>query len=271
MLKKPVIEIAPCTWLISEYKLVNMYLLEGSSRALLIDCGAGIGNVAETAAAITDKPLTVIITHGHFDHDGGAGLFPQVFLHPADIPMSAKGYENGPESRRFFAQTRGPVRNPEASLEEIMALIQPNGQVKRLPIEGGHIFDLGGRTVEVIHTPGHSLGSLCLLDRKNRLLFTGDMANDSLLLNCGETSSTVRVYQESMKKLWSRESEYDFICPGHDALNKSDKTIIQDYIEAADRLLSGEACGEQGKNALHSGTGYHYKRVLIWYDPNKLE
>ena len=44
MLAKPVVEIAPRTWLISEYKLVNMYLLEGDEAALLIDCGTGIGS-----------------------------------------------------------------------------------------------------------------------------------------------------------------------------------------------------------------------------------
>ena len=82
MLAKPVVEIAPRTWLISEYKLVNMYLLEGDEAALLIDCGTGIGNAAETVRELTDKPLTVAITHGHLDHDGAAALFPEIHLHP---------------------------------------------------------------------------------------------------------------------------------------------------------------------------------------------
>lgn len=88
MLAKPVVEIAPRTWLISEYKLVNMYLLEGDEAALLIDCGTGIGNAAETVRELTDKPLTVAITHGHFDHDGAAALFPEIHLHPMDIKLS---------------------------------------------------------------------------------------------------------------------------------------------------------------------------------------
>ena len=101
--------------------------------------------------------------------------------------------------------------------------------------------------------------SVCLLDRENRLLFTGDMCNDSLLLNCGDSSSTVKVYNESMRRLWAREKEFDFICLGHDALDKADKTMITDYIEATDLLLSGQAHGEKGRNALHGGTGYKYK------------
>ena len=47
--------------------------------------------------------------------------------------------------------------------------------------------------------------------------------------------------------------------------------MILDYIEATDNLLSGKAKGEPGGNALHSGIGYQYKRVLIWYDPARLE
>ena len=122
MLAKPVVEIAPRTWLISEYKLVNMYLLEGDEAALLIDCGTGIGNAAETVRELTDKPLTVAITHGHFDHDGAAALFPEIHLHPMDIKLSEEGYARGEEARAWDAKSRGPVRNPEAADEELLAL-----------------------------------------------------------------------------------------------------------------------------------------------------
>lgn len=98
MLTKPVIEIAPRTWLISEYKLDNMYLLEGDTGALLIDCGAGIGNAAETVRGLTDKPVTVAITHGHFDHDGAAALFGEIHIHPLDIALSEQAMRR--ESRR---------------------------------------------------------------------------------------------------------------------------------------------------------------------------
>lgn len=218
MLTKPIVEIAPRTWLISEYKLDNMYLLEGETGALLIDCGAGIGNAAETARGLTDKPVTVAITHGHFDHGGAAALFPEIHIHPLDIALSEKGYEQGEAARAWYAKSRGPVRNPEASEEELLVLVQKNG-----------------------------LGSVCFLGRENRLLFTGDMANDSLLLNCGDSSSTVKVYNESMRRLWARETEYDAICLGHDALDKMDKTAIADYIAATDLLLSGEVKGEKDR------------------------
>lgn len=271
MLERPVIEIAPRTWLISEYKLVNFYLLEGDDAALLIDCGAGIGNAAEAARALTSKPITVAVTHGHFDHDGGAMLFDAVLMHPADIAFLERTDEEGTmEARRQYAQSRGLVRNPEASLDELLALVQPDGPITRLPMEDGHVFDLGGRHIEVIHTPGHSVGSVCLLDHEQRLLYTGDMANDSLLLNFGDSCSTVQEYRDSICKLWDRRGEYDALCLGHDALTTVDKTVLEDYMEATALLLSGEAQGAPGGNALHCGVGYQHKRVLIWYDPKRM-
>lgn len=271
MLERTIIEIAPKTWLISEYKLVNMYLLEGADTALLIDCGAGIGNIRETVFALTKKPLTVVITHGHYDHDGGAMLFPAVYMHRDDLAYAAKMCEEmGTEGRRAYAISRGTVRNPATSAQEIASMVIPNGPVNRLPLADNCIFNLGGRTIEVIPTPGHSKGSVVLLDRENRLLFTGDMANDCLLLNFAGSSTSVTEYNKSMRKLWARESEYDFICIGHDALDKTDKTIIQDYIHATDKLICGEAAGTPGANALHSGTGYQEGLVLIWYNPNYL-
>ncbi len=143
MLAKPVVEIAPRTWLISEYKLVNMYLLEGGESALLIDCGTGIGNAAETVRELTDKPLTVAITHGHFDHDGAAALFPEIHLHPMDIKLSEEGYARGEEARAWYAKSRGPVRNPEATEEELLALVQKNRACRAHPYGRRNGFRVG--------------------------------------------------------------------------------------------------------------------------------
>lgn len=195
---------------------------------------------------LTQKPLTVVITHGHADHDGAAAQFDAVYMHPLDISLSEQMHENAPKFREAYVRSRVPVRNPGADPEEVLALIQPNGKVTRLPVEDGDVFDLGGRHVEVIHTPGYSLGSICLLDRENRLLFNGDICNgESLLMNVGNSSSTMQVCHDAMGKLWSRETEFDYILWGHDTLEKCDKTIIQDYIEASAKLVSGEIRGKR--------------------------
>lgn len=271
MLERTIVTLAPKTWLISEYKLVNMYLLEGAESALLIDCGIGLGDIPAVVRQLTDKPLTVVATHGHPDHDGAAAQFPEIYMHSADIPMSEMAYAQAPKFREFYVRSRIPVRNPGANVEEILNLIQSNGPVTRIPIEDHHIFELGDRPVEVIHTPGHTMGSICLLDRKTRLLFNGDACNgESLLLNCTPYSSSVETFHASMETLWARESEFDNTLWGHDNLDKCDKTLIQDYIEASEALMASPVPAEPRKDAMHSGYSFRYKRVLIWYDPDNI-
>lgn len=70
---------------------VRCFLVEGSERALLIDTCSGVGNLAEYVATLTDKPLTVWVTHGHVDHVGGAGWFDTVHLNAADTAAAQDG------------------------------------------------------------------------------------------------------------------------------------------------------------------------------------
>lgn len=268
MLQRPVKEIEEKIWLISEYYLVNMYLIEGTEKSLLIDCGVGMGDLKEEVEALTKKPIVLTATHGHIDHDGGAAQFGTIYMDQQDIPDSKSLYEeHGPEIRDFYIKTRGKARNPKASMEELLALQRPNGIVNRVPLPDS--FDLGDRIIEVILTPGHTAGSVCYLDPKTRLLFTGDMANDCVLLNL-PNSTTLETYLESMKKIWQRSDDFDAICIGHDSLKKEDKTIIKDYIEGAELLLSGEAVGKEGNDALHQGVCFQHKRALIWYLPERM-
>ena len=71
-----------------------MYLVEGDERAALIDTGSGIGFVRPLVERLTDKPLIVLITHGHVDHAMGASEFPpeSVYINQEDA------YIYGPHS-----------------------------------------------------------------------------------------------------------------------------------------------------------------------------
>lgn len=274
-MKRPIVEIAPGTWLLSDYKLANLYLLEGKEKALLIDTGSGLGPLEEEVKGLTDKPLIIALTHGHEDHTGSCHLFSEPsHLHQKDISLLKEaGTVMGMTGRQFresYVKTRGKVRNPQASEEELLSLIREDGEAEYLPMEDGERFELGDRTIEVLHTPGHSLGSVCFLDSKERLLFTGDTANDCLLLNMWPYTTSVKEYSDSLSKLWSREKEYDFICLGHDSLDKADKTFIRDYLEAVDMILKGEIKEEQINDGIHTGLGFYYKKIRIFYDPEHL-
>lgn len=262
-------EIAPRTWLMSEYKMVNTYLLEGEKTAMLIDGGIGLGNLAADAKKLTNKPIIFVATHGDSDHLGAAGYFETAYMHPLDAERSRK-FPISREMAEFFVRSRGPVRNPETPVETLLALISKDPippMPKFLPIEDGFVFDLGERQVEVIHTPGHSDGSCCLLDKNTRLLFSGDACNDRLLIGNADRDTGLREALKTFEKMWSRSNEFDAICQGHDSLDKADKSFISDYIEAIDALLAG-AVGEPRTDAMHSGTMYPHNKVMVWYNLN---
>lgn len=76
------------TYIISEYRHweeTHCYLLDGSQRSLLIDTGLGIGNISEAAAKLTDKPVTAVATHIHWDHIGGHKYYPDFYAYEAEL------------------------------------------------------------------------------------------------------------------------------------------------------------------------------------------
>ena len=79
------VPLRPGVWLIAEPGHVNSYLVEGDERAALIDAGTGIAPLAPVVRRLTDRPVTVVLTHNHFDHVGGAHEFDRVAIHPAGI------------------------------------------------------------------------------------------------------------------------------------------------------------------------------------------
>ena len=157
MYKHEIIEFAPKTWCISEFKLVNAFLVEGEERAALIDTGCGIGHLAERVRDLTDKPLIIIITHGHFDHDGGVKQFPgvPVYLNSADgqlmhqtVEMMQKmmGTTDMNKMREFYITSRGPIRCPELEVSKLLELVpsEPSDPIyEYIPMEDGMEFDLG--------------------------------------------------------------------------------------------------------------------------------
>lgn len=275
MLKQEIISLSEGVWLISDHYLDNFYLVEGTEKAALIDTGAGLGGLSAVVKELTDKPLVILLTHGHLDHIGGVGFFQvPTFIHEADLVFTGSDpslyggmLPEGIDMRTWYVRSRGPVRNPKATPEELESLVTPIPFIPEYQtISDGEVIDLGGRTLQVIHTPGHSMGSVCFLDSKSRLLFTGDTCNDSLLLNMPPFTSGVKTYRDNLLKLKERWDDFDAVCLGHDVLGVFDKTIIDDYLEATELIIEGQATNLISADALHSGNGFKHKRVLVWFD-----
>lgn len=187
-------------------------LILGSESALLIDTGFGFGDIYGAVLSITDLPIKVINTHGHIDHIQGNKFFGQVMLHPDDKAI-LRLYSSQIAKRVLYWGVRDTLDGDE---RKNVGLFFRRNRQRLLPVEDGAVIDLGDCSVEAIHTPGHTRGSLCLLDRKNRLLYSGDTLSSHVWL-CLRESTNVKTYIESVEKVMRRSDEYDTILSSHSA------------------------------------------------------
>lgn len=271
-LKPEVIQIAPQTWCISEFRLVNAFLLEGRDRAVLIDTGCGIADLSRTVSQLTDRPLLVLLTHGHADHAGGLIHFPDapVCLKEEDREMDrVMPCDNG--FRRMYIESRVAFRFPgEGHQEALLAMLPPDPGAVRFDrfrtLSEGDCFDLGGRTLQTIHTPGHSQGSCCFLDSATRILFSGDTVNHSIILmrQPDHGMQLVEGYHATLQKLWDLSDRYDRLAIGHDG-STVEKQLVKDYLDLTAGLLDGSIRGGYEEVGFRKGEVARLGLAELWY------
>lgn len=156
-------EIAPGLYGIGEpeyYQINWNYLIVGDERALLFDTGPGVRDITPVVQSLTDRPVTALLSHLHFDHTGNFHRFADTAL--ADLPVlraSMQGELFHAPEEMFLGSRDGMTWTP-------MPIRQ------WWPI--GHRIDLGGRTLEIVATPGHSPESISLFDREQNILVAAD-------------------------------------------------------------------------------------------------
>ena len=130
------------------------YLVEGTEKAMLIDTGFGVGDTKALCERLTDKPLVVVDTHSHGDHILGNFQFDKVYIHRLDAADA---------HRMDRDEACDPMRDAPEGCGYTKADYVPCAPYELIPIDEGYVFDLGGgHEVEVIHTPGHTPGSVTL-------------------------------------------------------------------------------------------------------------
>jgi glyoxylase-like metal-dependent hydrolase (beta-lactamase superfamily II) len=208
-----VYEVRPGVFAIYEphqFEEVISYLIAGNRRAILFDTGMGIGDMRRTVRALTALPITVLNSHTHNDHVGDNWQFDDVRnLDTAFTRTNAKG-----------------------SREDAQAELAPDDLCTPLPagfdaaayctrpwhiagwIHDGDRIDLGGRTIEVLATPGHTPDEISLLDWRNGLLFTGDTYYPApIWLYRPETD--LAAYESSLRRLTALAPQVNLLLTSH--------------------------------------------------------
>lgn len=197
------------TWIGNGHRVYNesLYLVEGNDRAILIDAGTRIPGLDKIVAGITSKPVTLMLTHGHGDHVGGAGPFPEVYLNAEDMEMFA-----------------GNVRDYQ-------------GRIKFLIDR--QVIDLGGRELEVMFTPGHTSGSITFFDKANHYGFSGDAFGSTNLLVFTFLSNVVA--SATKVEAYMKENDIRFLFPGHySGDNLESPKRVSDLKEMCQEVLDGK-------------------------------
>ncbi len=155
-----------------QFEEVISFLIEGDNEVLLFDTGLGISDMRALVRTLTDKPLTVINSHSHYDHIGGNHQFDRIIA--IDTPRSRKrqrGLSREATAEYVSQAWMNPAKIAPGFNRNDYA-IQPF-EIKQFIAEG-HVIDLGGRQLEVLHIPGHSPASIALHDVDNQQLYVGD-------------------------------------------------------------------------------------------------
>lgn len=188
---------------------VRSFLVRGHQRALLVDTGFGGGDLRALVEQLWPGPLTVINTHAHVDHVGGDHQFQKILAHLADW--------------RVLCQTAGISEDRLCAVSE------------------GDQIELGGRTIKIIHTPGHTPGSIALLDQESRILFGGDTVADRPVFLC-LAGASLEQYLQSLHRLLDMSGAYDILYASHGTVQQ-DTAQISALIACCNAYLRGELTG----------------------------
>ena len=242
------------------------YLIEGTEKALLFDTATGIGRLRPIVEGITKKPYIVVNSHGHGDHAGGNYEFEEAWIHPADrenaIAAQNTGRENLLKAEKEAGIDSAPL--PEQTVYH--------------DLEDGQTFDLGGRVLEVVTTPGHTPGSVCLLDRFHKQLFAGDSCNPNVWMFL-PMSLTIEDYYETVQKLQNLKPYFGliFICHtfftvGHDCLDQVAEMCRQLLAGGVTPIPHPNFTPWKGFSVKPMANGFNQDGTVgnIIFDPNKI-
>lgn len=212
----------------------HVYLLDGGSELALIDAGAGV-NIEPIrrnldASGVTDRVRRLFVTHAHADHAGGAAALRRwLGLEVVTSPEVAAILRDGDEV------------GASVDVGKAQGSYEPDYEYSATTVDGeahdGERIRVGDLVVEVVATPGHSVGHLSYLvhDGDRTDLFTGDtllFGGQIILQNTWDCD--LRTHIDSLRRLANHR--HDGLFPGHLTFSASDgERHLRAALEALDR------------------------------------
>lgn len=233
---------------------VISYLIVGEKRALLFDTGMGISNIKTVTSELTTRPIAVLNSHTHNDHVGGNWEFSDVY--GMDTEFTRK---NSLGSR---ADAQAEI-TPAQICGTLPAGFDPKTYTTRAWkitafTRDGDEFDLGGRRIEVLATPGHTPDAIALIDRANGLLFTGDTYYPApIWLFRPETD--LAAYGASIRRLASLEPEVKLVLGAHN-IPVAPPSVLGRLVTAFDKVRAGkvQASPDSKSKVLYKVDGFSF-------------
>ena len=173
---------------------------------MLVDTGVGSGDLKALVCSLTDLPVLLVNTHADEDHVGGNAQFAETYMHPSEYA--------------YYAQTRKA------------------GYAEPRPLQDGEVIDLGDRSFEVILIPGHTFGSIGLLERETGVFVGGDSISSSPVFIFGAMRS-LDAFRVSLARLQARSEEISVVYPSHGVFPQEKEQIAR-LLSCAEKLQRGE-------------------------------
>ena len=202
-----IIPINENSWRIED-RGVRCFLLTGSEKALLIDSGRELHTARDIAESLTDLPVMLLNTHADGDHTGSNEQFESFYMHPDEEAHFRRGGRGG----------------------------------TIIPVREGDILDLGGRELRIIDLPGHTPGSIAVLDVGNRVLISGDPVQEHGRIFMFGAHRNMENYIRSLEHQEAFSAEFDEIWPSHADIPIS-PALIRKLHDGARDVLDGKVAG----------------------------
>jgi glyoxylase-like metal-dependent hydrolase (beta-lactamase superfamily II) len=281
-------QVEPGVYLISEPPHVNSFLILGDHDAILFDTGMGFANIRDVVSELTDREVLVVNSHYHFDHSGGNQLFERLAIHESGVkPLS----EDVPAewltaymdfSARMLEKFKIYRELDEAFFHLLSLDMFPRPFPERFDpsewtvvptvasraLKDGDVLELGGRSLEVIHTPGHTPDCICLLDRRSGALFVGDTLCAGPHYN-HLPDSDVDASAVSTRRLATEfYRDVNVVYPCHILRYALDPKFIVEVADGFQAMIEGRAERDRGLDIFNEEAGrYRFNRFSIFVPP----